>query len=355
MKKIFPRPIRAGVLALVFMCMGAGVLAVSAPVQASDAPDNDSDWNSSKKKDDDKKRKEEDKKREEEQKKDEEKRKDEEKKRKKEKEKEKEREKDKDKDKRNNNEQSSDTPTDKNAVVVYYTPGDKNWPAAEKIIDEVNKKYPKLKITKVPNDTPTGRMSLKQIEDVYKIKDHGDITATFEAFVLVSKGDQRMVEESFEAVCERVLGEAKLKGKLSVDIASYVKEVFGPTATTVTCAQALDATDYYLIQVDKKDVGWVANGFHHITCPICIDTQFLVALKSPGLTVVDMRPVRWLERRGVRLEKPEVEKFFKQFNGRTPQESAKPVDGISGATTTTTAYVNTINEIMQEIIKREKP
>ena len=239
-------------------------------------------------------------------------------------------------------------------VVVYFSPNDKHWPAAEKIIDAVVKKYPRLKVTKVSVDTPTGRQSLKQIEDAYRVKEHGDLTVTFEAFVVVSKDEQRLVEESFEAVAQRVLGIAKLKGKLPVDPKAYAKEIFGPQAETLSCEQALDATDYYLVQIDKKDVGWIANGFHHITCPVCVDTQFLIALKQPDLTVIDMRPVRWLERRGVKLEKPEVDNFMKQFKGRTPQEAAKHVDAISGATTTSTTYQNTINEIVQEIIQREK-
>jgi hypothetical protein len=239
-------------------------------------------------------------------------------------------------------------------VVVYYSPGDKHWPAAEKLIDAVVKKYPRLKVTKVSTDTPTGRQSLKQIEDAYRVKERGDLTVTFEAFVLVSKDDQRMVEESFETVAERVMGIAKLKGKLPVDVTGYAKEIFGPQAELHACDQSSDSTDYYLVQVNKQDVGWVANGFRHITCPICIDTQFLIALKQPGLTVLDMRPVRWLERRGVKLEKSEIDNFMKQFKGRTPQDTTKHVDAISGATTTTTTYVNTINEIMQEILEREK-
>lgn len=245
--------------------------------------------------------------------------------------------------------ENSDKPV---PAVVYYSSADKNWPNAEKIIDAVGKKYPRLKITKVDVETAPGRQAANSIKDVYRV-DPGEITVTFEAFVLVSKGTDRRVEESFETVAERALGIAKLKGKLPVDVAGYVKEIFGPQASTVTCEQSLESNDYYLVQIDKQDVGWVVNGYHHITCPICMDTQFLVALKGPTLTVVDMRPVRWLERRGVKLEKPEVDRFMKQFNGRSAQEKIK-VDGISGATTTSTTYQSTINEILEEIQKREK-
>ena len=374
---------RRGVSVVVLCAAWFGSLAVlpGLNIACASEADSDNDWNSNAKKDQEKKdqdKKDQDKKREQDEKDKEKARQKAQKEKEKELERQQEKEKQdredaeerakqeekdrkkKEKDKKNNRVSTDDNPppSDKNAVVIYYTPGDKNWAAAEKIIDAVNKKYPKLKITKVPNDTPVGRMSLKQIEDVYKIKEHGDITATFESYVLVSQGNQRMVEESFEAVCERILGEAHLKGKLSVDVSAYIKEIFGPQAAVAAgtaSTQAADATDYYQIQIDGKTVGWVANGFHHIACPICIDTQFLIALKSPANTVIDLRPVRPLERRGVRLEKPEVDKFMKQFNGRTAQEGAKPVDGISGATTTSTGYVNTVTEILQEVARREKP
>lgn len=240
------------------------------------------------------------------------------------------------------------------AVNVYFSKEDTHWPAVEKMVDAAGAKYPRLRVSKIDIDTPIGYKLLHALEQIDK-EDPGDLTVTVEHVVLTSKGERRDVETYFAPVIERVLGLAAIKGKLPVDAAAYAVEIFGKGATIVADGAAADQNyAFSRVKVNEQNAGWIVNAYRKIDCPICSDSQFLVAVKSPALTIVDMRPVRALELRGVNVDAPTAKAFLTQFSGRAASEGTKRIDALSGATKTTTAYQIAVNEVLQELQKREK-
>lgn len=243
-------------------------------------------------------------------------------------------------------------------VNVYFSKDDPHWPDVQKLIDGVAAKYTRLRVSKIDIDTPVGYKLLRVLEQ-QSPAELGDISVSVEHIVLTSKGERRDVETSFATVVERVLGLAAIKGKLpadSADSAAYAHEIFGRDATVIAdpgAAAEQDST-YFRVRLQDKDAGWVVNAYRAIDCPVCSDSQFLLAVKSPELTVIDMRPVRELEIRGVKAGEAEASKFVAQFKGRAAREGEKRADTLSGATKTTLAYQITVNEVLQELQKREK-
>ena len=241
------------------------------------------------------------------------------------------------------------------AVNVYFSKEDAHWPAVEKMVDAAGAKYPRLRVSKIDIDTPIGYKLLHALERVDK-EQTGDLTITVEHVTLTSKGERRDVETYFTPVVERVLGLAPIKGKLPVDAEAYAVEIFGKGATVVADGAAKADQDYayFRVKLNDQNAGWIVNAYRKIDCPICSDSQFLVAVKSPVLTILDLRPVRELELRGVKVDAPTTKTFLTQFNGRAASDGEKRIDALSGATKTTTAYQIAVNEVLQELQKREK-
>ncbi len=67
---------------------------------------------------------------------------------------------------------------------------------------------------------------------------------------------------------------------------------------------------------------------------------------------MDIKPVRDLERYGRKLDDSETTGFLKKFVGNETQSQVKP-DVITGATKTSTTYERAVNEILDEVKKRE--
>lgn len=241
-------------------------------------------------------------------------------------------------------------------VTVFFTYEDTHWTESQKIIDAVAQKYPQVTLHKVDVGTPEGYKALHAIEERLNVKDFGELTIMIgSGIVFSSKGEKREAESAFPGAIERMLGVAGVKGKRKADVAAYAKDIFGKDATIAADNSKPDLdTDYYRVSSGGKPVGWIANVFHGIECPICSDAQFLMALRSPESTVIDMRPVQALERRGTKLSDEESKKFVNQFKDRTPDDAGRKVDAISGATKTTIAYQISVANVLEEIKTREK-
>ena len=247
------------------------------------------------------------------------------------------------------------------AVNVYFSKEDPHWPGVEKMVDAAGAKYPRLRVSKIDIDSPIGYKLLHALEKI-DTEETGDMTVTVEHVTLTSKGERRDIETYFPAVIERVLGLAAIKGKLPVDAAAYAVEIFGKGATVTAMdkggagggANVQKDYAYFRVKLNDQNAGWIVDTYHKIDCPICSDTQFLIAVKSPVLTILDMRPVRELELRGVKVDAPTTKKFLTQFNGRAASDGEKRIDALSGATKTTMAYQIAVNDVLLELQQREK-
>jgi hypothetical protein len=241
-------------------------------------------------------------------------------------------------------------------VTVYFKAGDAHWESAQKVVDDVAKKYPRVHVTKINTATESGAQSLREYEQKYNVSEHGDLTVVVNNIVLVSSGDKRVVETSFERAINRIIaGPASIKGRVTVDIPKYAVEMFGKGALAYIRVDANEEEElvFFRVKVADKTVGWIVSAYHHIKCPICTDTQFLAAISVPALALIDIRPVRQIEVRGVDPGAAVVAQFLGQFKNRLAKDGNKDVDVLSGATKTSSAYQDLVNNLLKEVRKRE--
>jgi hypothetical protein len=239
-------------------------------------------------------------------------------------------------------------------VEVFYSKDDPAWPAAEKVIDAVEKDLPDLKVEKISVDTPEGYKKLAAAEKDLFIKDTGDLTLVMGPLFLTSKGERRDVEKFFGPMAARLLKPDGLKGKVTADVAAYVKDVFGADAMSEAQPPGENEhIEFHRVKKAEKFIGWIVHNYTHIFCPVCNDAQFMVAVSSPELKVIGIKPVRELERWGAKLDDKEATAYLDQFKGRTPDDADKKVDAISRATKTSVAYEKAIKAILAELKKRE--
>jgi len=235
-------------------------------------------------------------------------------------------------------------------VTVFFSKEDKHWAEAEKVIDAVAKKFPRLSLEKKSIDDDTGYKDLVEAEKHNLIKDSGDLTLIMGPLSLTSKGKRRDVETYFEPMVARLLDPEKAKGRLKADVAAFVKDIFGADAAAHMLPETTNENIFYFrVQQDGRDIGWVADAFKAIACPVCNDVQVLIAA-DPALRILNLRPVRELERWGMALHEKEASKFTGQFKGKTPRVEVK-VDGVSGATKTHRAYESVVAEALRDLQK----
>jgi hypothetical protein len=238
---------------------------------------------------------------------------------------------------------------------IYYSAKNPQWEQVKKLADELEKKHSEVRLGRIDIDTEDGRKKLAEAEKDHAIKESGEFTFIFGPYALVSKGDKRDVELYMEPLVGRIINPDPVKGRLSPNLGDYAKEIFGKEASVE--AIATPQKDQ-LVLIDRvtsggKFVGWAIDAFHPIICPICSDTQFLLAL-DPNLKTLDIRPLRQLERRALKLDDTETSKFLNQFKRVLPTTEDLKVNGISGATRTSLAYEQAMNEIIKELKKQEK-
>lgn len=242
-------------------------------------------------------------------------------------------------------------------ATVYYSKDDRRWKDAEKILDAAAKDLPRIKLEKVSIDDAAGYAKLNEVEQRHKLGETGDLTLEFGPFVLTSKDERRDVEKYFGPLVRRILDPMAGKGRLKCEPAAYGASVFGKDARIEALPKeagsdaALDAV-WHRVLNGEKQIGWIVDAYWPIACPVCNDTQFLIALQSPGAKILDVRPVRELERMGLALDRNENTAFTSQFKNAAPQAALK-VDGISGATKTSSSYQAAVNRILEEAKKRE--
>lgn len=240
-------------------------------------------------------------------------------------------------------------------ITVYYSKEDPRWKTTEASIDAVGKEFPRLRITKVLIDDEAGYKALHDAEKRLRIDPTGEITLVMGPYYLTSKGDRRGIETYFRPVVARVLKPGQIKGRRLPDAKAFARHAFGKG---VECEQPKEdktrSIRYHRVLKAGKHVGWVVDAHREVRCPVCNDTQFMVAVVLPELKVTDIRLVRPLERYGRVLDQKEMDGFVKQFRGRTIKNAKADVDTISGATKTSRAYRAAFGELMDELKKRLK-
>ena len=241
------------------------------------------------------------------------------------------------------------------AVTVFYSKDDLRWVEAEKAIDAVAKKFPRLQIAKISIDDAAGYQKLADAEKNLKIEPTGDVTLVMGPLFLTSQGDRRDVEKHFGPMTEQIFNPGEKKGRKPIDIGAYAAEFFGKDAGAEAETKDLKQdTVYYQVKKDGRLAGWVVDVFREIRCPMCTDTQFLLAIGLPELKVLDVRPILPLERISTKLDDKETAGFVNQFKNRTGKDPDQKIDIISGATKTSRAYEAAMNEILQTLKKRQK-
>ncbi len=242
-------------------------------------------------------------------------------------------------------------------VIIYYQPKDSHWSDAQKEIDKVTAKFKTAHVTRVNTETSAGAKQLLDFIAKNNIRDRGDLMASVDGAWFVSKDDNRIVEHTLEYACTRaVAGKPPHKGKVVADVSAYAAEIYGKAAVVAPDEHNDGELDleYFTVKDGGKLLGWVASAYYHIKCPVCTDTQFLAAVKSPQLLIVDLRPVRQLELRGTPLSTTNVNEFIGQFKNRTSKDSGKDVDEVSGATKTSKAYQNLVQELLNHLGQKQK-
>ena len=236
---------------------------------------------------------------------------------------------------------------------IYYSEKDPHWPESKKVIDEIEKKFTTIRLERISIDTPQGYARLAEDEKSHKIQETGDLTFIFGPYAQNSKGDRRDVETYMGPMIERLLKPEVAKGRKPAKIEDYAKEIFGPTAAVESIGKRDREILYYRVYKDNQAAGYAIDAYRPISCPICGDVQFMMAVNT-AFTAIDVRPVRELERRGRKLDDAEVVKFLKQFLRQLPRDDDLKVDGISGATKTSLAYEHAMNDIIGELKSQEK-
>ncbi|HQL82265.1 MAG TPA: hypothetical protein PK307_08700, partial [Spirochaetota bacterium] len=85
---------------------------------------------------------------------------------------------------------------------------------------------------------------------------------------------------------------------MDADPLPFARGVFGEKARLEPRKlPELDGQRAFMVFLEDRPVGWLADLFRATRCPMCNDTQFFVAL-NPNRTVRAIQPVRSIERYG---------------------------------------------------------
>jgi hypothetical protein len=237
---------------------------------------------------------------------------------------------------------------------IFYSEKDPHWADAKKIIDEIEKKYTAVRLERISIDTPAGKSRLSDEENSHRLPESGgDLTFVFGPYAVNSKGERRDVELYMGPMIDRLLDPTVAKGRKQVKVEDYVSDVFGPKATYERVGKEDHDNRYFRVTKDGVFAGYAIDAYRPISCPICGDVQFMIAINT-SFTAIDIRPIRELERRGRKLDEPEMTKFLKQFLRQLPRDNDLRVDGISGATKTNFAYEKAMNELISDLKSLEK-
>jgi len=243
-------------------------------------------------------------------------------------------------------------------VQFYHSKKDPRLAEADKALAAVVKQMPMIRIERVAIDDKDGYKRLAEIERTYDVKEPGEMTMVFGPFVLIDKGEKRDIETYFGPMMKRLIGQMKgdnsFKERVTPNVAAYTETVFGKGATAVEEPdQKGNDIVFYRVKNGGKQVGWIANAYDVIGCPICSSAQFFLAADS-NLAIVDVTPIREIERMATKMPEAEVAKFVAQFKGKSPTNPPAKVDAISRATKTSHAFESSIGDIFEELKRRSK-
>ncbi|MCZ7648408.1 MAG: FMN-binding protein [Planctomycetota bacterium] len=207
----------------------------------------------------------------------------------------------------------------------------------------------RIDLVEVGIDDLEGYKRLKAAERDLEIAEPGEVTLTVGRFALTSKGARRDVEDLAEAVFARLLGGDEHKKRRAPDVAAFAQAAFGSKDAQVAQDHQDGADTYYEVRSGGARIGWVVDVYRRLACPVCSDAQFLIAVKNAPLPeIVSVKPVRELERYGKPLDADAERGFLAAFKGRT-EKDAQPVDGVSGATKTSRAYMQGAAEALKGV------
>jgi|GEM_PF-1661161 len=245
-------------------------------------------------------------------------------------------------------------------VQYYFSKKDPDLASCDKIMAEAVKEMPQIIIQRICVDDASGRAKLKENEIAVGITRSGDRSLFFGPYFLLSKEDQRDVEEYFAPMMRRLIsltnGKNDFKDRMTPEVAAYVKSIYGKSAKAVMEPdQKGNAIVYYRVIEDGKFEGWIADAYDPISCPVCSSAQFILATDTKG-SILNVRPVRPIERLSNKIPDKEIERYCNQFKGKSPTKipEKEKVDGVARATKSTKAYIEAIHEILETLGKKLK-
>ncbi|HLX63934.1 MAG TPA: FMN-binding protein [Planctomycetota bacterium] len=254
---------------------------------------------------------------------------------------------------------AADDPPDTPHVEFFFSNADPRAAETRKFVEGVMKSVaPNIPAEYLSIDEKKHAKRLKNLEKEFDIKNPGEITLFFGPHFLIDKGEKRDIEAFFSGMMTRLIKVSKKdeshKDRIVTDVPKFAKEIFGEDATAAADnAQTGALINFYRVTKNGKPAGWIADAYDPIGCPICSGTQFLAALDDK-LAIMEVRPVREIERIGTPLPDAETKKFIEQFKGKTPKANLEQIDGISRATKSVHAYQSLLEDIFTELKQRNK-
>lgn len=238
-------------------------------------------------------------------------------------------------------------------ATVFFSPDAKTWDQTRRLLDDAVRAYPRMRIAKVSLETDEGRQSRASVAEQWRKKLSGDVTFAMGPFHLENKTDDCQVDKYLMSLLRRVFKPDEGKGRLDADARAFAAKVFGAAAAVEPITEEADArTRYYQASVNGKAVGFVADAFRELHCPMCNDTQFLIAIGLPELKILSLEPVRPIERWGHNLEAAETAAFIQKALTRTRDTKLEEADAITGATKTFRLYQVMLDDIRKQVAAR---
>ncbi len=230
-------------------------------------------------------------------------------------------------------------------AVVFYDPACKSWPQTEKILAEAARVYPRLRLKSRSLQEESARDERAYLAEKWNRKLLGDVTFSMGPFHLENTGEDKQIDTYLLPMLRRVFNPTEGKGRLPADARTFARKWFGQNCEVeLITRDESAATRYFRVLRDGANAGIVADVFGEIRCPMCNDTQFLVAISAAEKPdVLAIEPVREVERWGRRLDQLEAERFLK--NVQKPDAKA---DAITGTTKTFDMY----RALVDDVVKR---
>jgi hypothetical protein len=233
-------------------------------------------------------------------------------------------------------------------VCVYYSPEDPRWPAIDEAVQKVERLWSRLRVERISTSDGKGQERLAEEQKRLKTPPLSGSLLAMGPYWLMGEEKGRGIPDYFAWMAARVQYPEMGKGRLPADIEAYVRRVFG-LETTARKLREKNGIIYFEVLKGGNTLGYVADAYRANSCPSCGDTQFLLAVGAPQLTVGELTPIRSPERWGKPLFDSEIQTFRNHFLGFSQKSVQLKMDAVTGATNTVTAYENMVTEILKEL------